>query len=76
MFNEPVFTSDVATLNVLRGGVPDRSEVEFQRPNIVLTLPGDCRLNQQQFDAFEQFKSSPNIRNWSVDAYHATLRAN
>ena len=45
-----------------------RTETEIQRPAVpvVLTLPGDCQLTQEQVDTFEKFKNSPGINDWYV----------
>ena len=44
---------------------PGSTEVaEFQRPAIVLTLPGGCHLTQEQYDTYQKFQVSPNIRQW------------
>lgn len=35
---------------------------EFQRPAIVLTLPGGCHLTQEQYDSYQKFQIAPSIR--------------
>lgn len=52
--------SDVGMGESIRAGSAEVAE--FQRPAIVLTLPGGCHLTQEQYDTYQKFQVSPNVR--------------
>ena len=54
--------TDVGMGKSIRAGSAEVAE--YQRPAIVLTLPGGCKLTQEQYDTYQKFQVSPNVRQW------------